>query len=211
MKIPRLIYAFTILLGLSTHSISHATENCSPTSDATPLHLTYPASSDLTQLVDVQFEIVGDLLKAHFNVRTTVINAKENLATNEYPYQHDVVELFISVSGMNSDHFPYYEFEVSPFDQTLQVQILSLKKPFINNVSMGLQHFATKTSDGWEADIMIPLSNLKWDGQISKIIGNAYSIQGASPSRSFWGLFLPPQSKPNFHQPQYFKPFFKCE
>ncbi len=211
MKSNKFLIAFILLLTAGFSTRVRASESCQTLSAEVPLHLTYPAQSGLMNPVDVRFEISGNLLKAHFNVRAAIINAKDVLGPNEYPYQHDVVEIFLSVAGPESDHLPYYEFEVSPLGQTFQVEILNLKKPFINNVATGLQHVTAKTSEGWSADLIIPLANLKWDGQTSHIIGNAYAIQGVSPARSFWSLFLPPQLKPNFHQPQYFKPFFKCE
>ena len=209
-KFSLIAAAFTLLTTSSLSQVAKA-ETCNLTSATQNLHLVYPAKSLLRNPVDVTFTLDHNLLKAHFNVRTKQINAKDPLAANEYPYQHDVVELFVSVAGPQGDHMPYYEFEVSPKDQSFQVKILDLKKPFQDNVQMGLEHAAHRTPTGWSADLNIPLENLNWDGRASQIIGNAYAIQGTSPNRSYCGLTLPTEVKPNFHKPQFFKPLFSCQ
>ena len=175
-----------------------------------PLHLTYPAKSNLQQPVAVQFALEGDLLHARFEIKNPSINAKRVLAKGEYPYQHDVVELFLSVNSSASPNLPYYEFELSPYDQTFNVQILDLHKPFINNIDIGSTHHAEIIPGGWRGQLTIPLKNIGWSGDVSKITGNAYAITGASPQRSYWSLSIPQQPKPNFHQPQFFRPLVKC-
>ncbi len=174
------------------------------------LQLSYPAQSPLRQPVDVQFELNGDVLSIFFEVRSSAINAKPTLGPGEYPFQHDVVELFISAGGRGSP-MPYYEIELSPYDQIFEVRIDDLKKPFINNIDMGIEHEVKRTPTGWTAQMSIPLEGLNWNGDPASIIGNAYAIQGRAPSRSYWSLSLPHQLKPNFHQPQFFKPLLSCE
>lgn len=186
-------------------------QTCSSGEQALPLRLTYPAQAPLKNPVDVRFALDGSNLLVHFEVRTPEINAKPQLGPKEYPYQHDVVEVFVSVAGMESAHVPYYEFELSPYNQTFQVKIVDLKKPFIDGVDMGLQHKTAKTAQGWSGDMLIPLEKLGWDGDPSKVIGNAYAIFGKTGARSFWSLSIPPQAKPNFHKPEFFKPLLKCE
>ena len=44
------------------------------------------------------------------------------MALRQFPYMFDVVELFVTFSETG---FPYYEFEVSPYNQTFQVRIVS--------------------------------------------------------------------------------------
>jgi len=58
--------------------------------------------------------------------------------------------------------------------------------------------------------LKVPLKPLGWDGDPSKIRGNLYSILGQGQARSYWSVFLPKAAKPNFHQPQYFKPLLLC-
>lgn len=163
------------------------------------------AATSLRDPVDVRISLEGDTLLAEFEVRTAEINAKKVLEKNEYPYQYDVVELFVSVTGANAKNLPYYEFELSPYDQTFQVIIKDPKKPFIEGVDLGLQHSVKRTTLGWTGEMRIPLKKLGWQGDPRTLTGNAYAILGKSP-RSFWSLFLPKQDKPRFHKPEFFKP-----
>ncbi|MDG0817105.1 carbohydrate-binding family 9-like protein [Bdellovibrio svalbardensis] len=200
----------SVVLGaiLLSTSLVQASD-CTNVQAVQSLQLSYPAQSILTQPVDVQFRLDGEMLIAQFEVRSDVINAKEKLGPKEYPYQGDVVELFISVSG-NASSMPYYEFELSPYNNTFEVRVDDLKKPFVENINMGMVHQVLRTETGWKAEMGIPLRNLGWNGDPSLIVGNAYSILGKSPGRSFWSLSLPPQVKPNFHKPEFFKPLLIC-
>jgi len=116
------------------------------------------------------------------------------------------VELFVTFSDSG---FPYYEFEVSPYDQTFQVRIVSAKQ-HQEGVDLGLTSTATMEKGGWSAELKIPLKPLGWDGDPSKIRGNLYSILGQGRARSYWSVFLPKAAKANFHQPQYFQPLPSC-
>ena len=178
------------------------------TTAPTALHLSYPAKSNLVRPAAVQFKLEGDVLHAHFEVKNRNINAKKVLAPNEFPYQHDVVELFLSVNG--PANLPYFEFELSPYDQTFNVQINDLHKPFIDNINVGSLHHAEIIPGGWRGDLAIPLKAIGWDGNPAKITGNAYAITGIAPHRSYWSLSIPQQPKPNFHQPQFFRPLVQC-
>lgn len=198
---------FSATLLLAT-SFAHAGE-CVDKRDSQMLTLAYPAESALVQPVDVQFQLEGDTLFAQFDVRSDEINAKPVLGPKEYPYQGDVVELFISVSD-TTDPLPYYEFELSPFDNTFEVRVDSLRKAFAEGLHMGIQHHVERSDKGWQATLAIPLRNLGWKGDVSVIRGNAYSILGKSPNRSYWSLYLPKQIKPNFHKPEFFRKLL-CE
>lgn len=200
-------YAALVLLLVSP---SLQASDCFQLQSKQLLRLTTPATSRLVRPVDVQFQLKDNLLIADFEVRTPTINAKEKLGPNEYPYQGDVVELFVSVAG-RADGLPYFEFQVSPYGNTMQVRVDDLKKPFINNLNMGLEHQAIRTASGWKAQMIIPLNNLGWDGDPQKIVGNAYSILGVKGQRSFYSLSLPVQEKASFHKPQFFKPLLKCD
>ena len=169
------------------------------------LHLVSPQKSELSEPVKIQIALENSILHARFEVKTSEINGKEHLGKDEYPYQFDVVELFVSVVGLEGGRVPYYEFEVSPYNEDFQVRIIDLKKTFQEGLQLGLQHYVERTKDGWIADLWIPLENLNWNYDPSKIVGNAYAILGKKPNRSFWSLSLPPMNKPNFHQPQYFQ------
>ena len=177
-------------------------------SDATAseLLLVTPATSSLKNSVQVHVSLTDDALIARFAVSAPTLNAKKVLGPNEYPYQFDVVELFVTFSDSG---FPYYEFEVSPYNQTFQVRIVSAKQ-HQEGVDLGLTSTAAVVTGGWNAELTIPLKPLGWDGDPSKIRGNFYSILGQGRSRSYWSAFLPKAKKPNFHQPQYFQPLPSC-
>ena len=177
-------------------------------SDATAceLSLVTPATSSLKNPVEAHVSLTDDALITRFSVLGPTLNAKKVLGPNEYPYQFDVVELFVTFSDSG---FPYYEFEVSPYNQTFQVRIVSAKK-HQEGVDLGLTSTAAVVTGGWNAELTIPLKPLGWDGDPSKIRGNFYSILGQGRSRSYWSAFLPKAKKPNFHQPQYFQPLPSC-
>jgi hypothetical protein len=172
---------------------------------ACELSLVTPVTSALTNPVGAHVSLSDDVLIAGFSVLAPSLNAKKVLAAAEYPYQFDVVELFVTFSDSG---FPYYEFEVSPYNQTFQVRILSAKQ-HQEGVYLGLTSTATMAAGGWNAELKIPLKSLGWDGNPEKIRGNFYSTLGKSP-RSYWSTFLPKAKKPDFHQPQYFQPLLSC-
>jgi hypothetical protein len=173
---------------------------------ACDLSLVAPATSALKNPVQVQASLAGDALAVRFSVSASSLNAKNVLGPKEYPYQFDVVELFVTFSQSG---FPYFEFEVSPYNQTFQVRIVSAKE-HQEGVDLGLSSTAVITTDGWKAELTIPLKPLGWDGDPSKISGNFYSILGPAHERSYWSAFLPRAAKANFHQVQYFKSLLRC-
>ncbi len=173
---------------------------------ACDLSLVAPATSALKNPVQVQASLVGDALAVRFSVSASSMNAKKVLGPKEYPYQFDVVELFVTFSQSG---FPYFEFEVSPYNQTLQVRIVGAKEHH-EGVDLGLSSTAVIKTDGWKAELTIPLKPLGWDGDPSRIRGNFYSVLGPANERSYWSAFLPRAAKANFHQVQYFRPLLRC-
>ena len=200
------------------------------------LDLVYPATSSFKNPVTVGFHLQGDELVAQFKVRNPnpavrsgqpdTVNPTENL------YESEIVELFVSVTGMpagplsanpavqrfgtRDEIFPYYEFEVSPRNEFLEVRVLSPKKAtgdhrFDSTFKSGMAHSASRNDTGWEAEMRIPLKNLKWDGDPMKVTGNAFAILGPSGSRSYWSLFLPRQAHADFHKPRYFERLLTLE
>ncbi|WP_298261397.1 carbohydrate-binding family 9-like protein [Bradyrhizobium sp.] len=173
---------------------------------ACELSLVAPATSVLKKPVQVQASLTGDTLIVRFSVSTPSLNAKKALDAGEYPYQFDVVEVFVTFSDSG---FPYFEFEVSPYNQTFQVKIVSAKE-HQEGVDLGLTSTATIATGGWKAELNIPLKSLGWDGDPEDIGGNFYSVLGPVKERSYWSTFLPKAAKADFHQPQQFKPLLQC-
>lgn len=173
---------------------------------ACDLSLVAPATSTLKNPVQAYASLLDDTLTVHFSISTPSLNAKKVLAAGEYPYQFDVVELFVTFSGSG---FPYFEFEVSPYNQTFQVRIVSAKE-HREGVDLGLTSTAVVVAGGWDAEFKIPLKPLGWGGDPANLRGNLYSVLGPSGQRSYWSAFLPKAAKADFHQPQYFKPLLQC-
>ena len=148
-----------------------------------------------------------DTLVATFKITTRSIVAKPQLAHNEYPYQYDVVEIF--VRNAKSESPGYYEFEVSPYNQGLQVNIVKPRQEYYFGVQNGYTHSANMVAGGWEAEMRIPLASLGWDGsQPLELIGNVYAALGEGDGRVYWSLFELPGGTPDFHVPGAFRPLF---
>jgi len=174
---------------------------------ACELSLVAPEKSALKNPVEVKVSLADGALTARFSVSAPSLNAKRVLGPQEHPYMFDVVELFVTFSETG---FPYYEFEVSPHNQTFQVKTIS-RTMHQEGVDLGLVSSATIASGGWSAELKIPLMPLGWDGDPRKLRGNFFSILERAPKRSFWSSFLPPAKTANFHQPQFFQQLLQCE
>jgi hypothetical protein len=172
---------------------------------ACELTLVTPATSFLKHPVQADAALADDTLSVRFAVSNPTLNAKKTLGPGEYPYQFDVVELFVTFSDTG---FPYFEFDVSPFNQTFQVRIASAKQHH-EGVDLGLTSSAAIVPGGWTADLKIPVKSLGWDGDPGKIRGNFYATLGRG-QRSYWSTFLPKAVRANFHQPEYFTPLLQC-
>lgn len=172
---------------------------------AESLRLVSPAKSELKNPIDVQFAIEGNTLYARFAVKAKKLNVNPKPKSDEPPYQNDVVEVFVSVSG--NERSPYYEYELSPLNQTYTVRVEDPKKPFKEGLDLGLQSKTTPTNEGWIGEMWIPLDRIGYNGDPKTIYGNFYAIQGFPP-RSFWSLWLPPAKKAKFHQPEFFRQMF---
>lgn len=194
------------------------------------LDLVYPAASSFHSPVKVAFHLENDELVAQFHVQNPTPAVRPTPPETTKPtanlYDWEVVELFVSVSGMpegplsvdpaiqrfgtRDEIFPYFEFEVSPRNEYLEIKVLSPRQAsgedrFDDTFQSGMKHAASTGPTGWQAEMRIPLKNLGWDGDPMKVTGNAFAILGPSGSRSYWSLFLPRQAHVDFHKPRYFE------
>jgi hypothetical protein len=180
----------------------------SSSAQACELSLVAPPKSTLKKPIQVRASLAGDILTASYLVTAQTVNATKVLEPGQYPYMFDVVELFMTFSATG---YPYFEFEVSPYNQSFQVRILTHAQ-HQEGVDLGLVSTAiVQPGSGWSAELKIPLKSLGWDGDAKKIRGNFYSILGRSSTRSYWSTFLPRAKKANFHQPQFFQPLLQCD
>jgi hypothetical protein len=175
---------------------------------ACDLSLVAPAKSVLNEPIQVKASLADDIMTASYSVNAPSLNATKVLGSEQYPYMFDVVELFVTFSETG---YPYFEFEVSPYNQTFQVRILTHAQ-HQEGVDLGLASTAIiRPGSGWSAELKIPLKPLGWDGDPKKIRGNFYSVLGRGSKRSYWSTFLPRAKKADFHQPQFFQALLQCE
>jgi hypothetical protein len=171
------------------------------------LNLINPASPTSGEGVKVDFSRRGDTLIVHFDVKTAKVNPKINPAEL---YNGDVVEIFLNTTASKGLR-PYYEFEVSPYDQQLLVKITEVGGKAHFDEAWKLKSFTHSVSvhpgKGWEATMQIPLKDIGWDGTVENISGNAFCILGVKGQRRYYSLNLPKQDKPSFHKPEFFRPF----
>jgi hypothetical protein len=154
--------------------------------------------------VSVEFEADARALTARFEVRSSIApRTRPDLAlgTSQWGlWEWDVVELFVRGQGAH-----YYEFQVSPLGQHFELKILEPRKRWDRDWTSGLRASATPEPWGWRGRLEIPLQAL--DGQDPEALeGGAFAILGAPGSKSYFGLYLPEQAKPDFHLPERFQP-----
>lgn len=154
--------------------------------------------------VEVQLHCTKTQLVAQFEVREQPIRANPAFSTESSQWglwEWDVVELFVQASAAAPT---YYEFQVSPLGQFFELEIFEPRKRFNRDFASGFRaHAKTLSSADWNAELVIPLRAIGWDGDPQSLKGNAFAVL----SSTYWSLFLPPQQKPDFHLPQYFKAF----
>jgi hypothetical protein len=174
---------------------------------ACDLSLVAPAESALKKPVQVKASLAGGIMTTTYSVTAPSLNATKVFGPGQYPYMFDVVELFVTFSETG---YPYFEFEVSPYNQNFQVRILTHTQ-HQEGVDLGLVSTATiRPVSGWDAELKTPLNPLGWDGHPKKIRGNFYSILGRGSTRSYWSTFLPRAKHADFHQPQFFQTLLQC-
>src|SRR5262249_51476427 len=94
-----------------------------------PLKYSNPSySNSKSSPVSVSFERAKDELIARFQIASNAIHAKEKLEAGEYPYDFDVVEVFVTADQSALPR--YFEFEVSPHNQGLQVNVIKPRQEF---------------------------------------------------------------------------------
>jgi hypothetical protein len=179
-------------------------------SETTPqtLHLVFPVDGQEGEATRVRYSLTDDTLIVTYEVTTRDINPEKISGTEIY--NGNVVELFICTTAKpGQTPRPYYEFEVSPYNQELQV-LIDINGKFNEKWNTGtFRHSAAIQAGrpGWDAVMEIPLRELGWTGDPATITGNAFAILGAKGVRRFYSAYLPQQQKLNFHQPEFFKPF----
>jgi hypothetical protein len=173
----------------------------------------HPSMKDIPHIPTLELRLKDGVLKAKFEVFTPPqqINGKKTLGPGEFPYQFDVVEIFIRTAGEGVENVTYYETELTPYDQTyeLTLQWKNGKKSVLHDHQKIMTRAkATIKENSWIGEIEIPLKAIGLPEDTKDLVGNAYVIAGPTEQQVYWSVFLPPQQKPNFHKPEHFKPLF---
>lgn len=174
------------------------------------LKLVHPEESTFKNPVTVQWNLDGKNLIVHFDVDAPVVHQKKTFGPKDYPFQFDVVEIFVAVNDPKEKDFSYFEFELTPNKQTYDVRIdfINGKKQPAVEIQKNVEVGVSVSPKNWSGSFIIPLNELGWKGNPQFLRGNFYAIIGKAP-RTYWSSFLPPQQKANFHKPEHFKPLFK--
>lgn len=169
--------------------------------------------------VSYDYEVTKKSLILVFKVKGTEKVFGESYRPKDKPafalWEMDVVEFF----GRYKDQQSYFEFQVSPYGQFFELEILEPRKKINLEYKSGITKkvkLAANKKD-WEAKIEIPLLSLTHDKTDVKnevpILGNFFAILGQPMNRFYFSSFLPvnihsetgEKVKPDFHQPKYFE------
>jgi len=141
-----------------------------------------------------------------------VLNIYEGEGTSKERWElwnRDVVEVFLNPDPRRPLH--YYEFEVSPNNQWIDLEINKEKEPFNEaGWDSGFEHATRVDSKNhlWTCEMKISLKSLRVDGlrpgQEWRL--NLYRADGPGDDsqRRFMSWSPNPGSKPSFHQPEGF-------
>lgn len=189
---------------------SHASPTCVPTSDGLLLNLVNPAKTSFVNPVQTHWQLDQNILRVHFEVNAPVLHKKDVYGPNDYPFQYDVVEVFIAVNDPKEHKITYYEYEITPLNQVYNLRLDVVEGKRISTDLPKIDARAKVEGPRWSATLNIPLDSIGWNGDVSFLRGNFYAIIGKKP-RTYWSAFLPPQTKANFHKPEFFQSLFDCQ
>ncbi len=175
-----------------------------------PLRLIHPIAAPVPAAqVSCGFSLRGSLLKAEFQVRgvepLSLLEGLQGPGPHWGVWEGDVVEVFLRVGGSE-----YFEFVLSPLDQPFELQIFEPRKRVNREFRSGFRHGARcenaqpNGAQDWSAWMEVDLDRLGWAGGRDDLTGNAFAILGRPDARRYFSLFLPPQTVPDYHLPEYF-------
>ncbi|OGR03804.1 MAG: hypothetical protein A2511_05580 [Deltaproteobacteria bacterium RIFOXYD12_FULL_50_9] len=110
-------------------------------------------------------------------------------------WEYEVVELFLS-----GDDDRYLEIEFGPHGHFLVLQLAGIRN--VTKKLLPMAYATQITGSCWQATAHLPLSSLPTNP--NRI--NAYAIHGSGKDRRYLAAFPVPGYKPDFHQPQFFRP-----
>lgn len=172
-----------------------------------PLNQVHPFAESGAS-VCVGWELASDRLVARFEVEGSqlVVNPDPPRGRSAWGlWETDVVEIFVRARAAEDR---YFEFQVSPLGQHFELEIFEPRKRFNQDYASGGVFEAQTAAKGWSARIEVPLRALEWDGHRESLVGGAFACLGPKEARTYWGLWLPKQEKPDFHLPEHFRRLF---
>jgi hypothetical protein len=149
-------------------------------------------------------------LSLHFAVESESIFADPDFPKHKSCWglwNMDVVEFYGSLEG--NPH--YYEFQVSPYNQYCELEIIRHHKELNLSYKSNFIHVTKLNSDhtSWEATLNIPIKSLAGNNnelRDAHMCGNFFAILGYPGKRCYFSAFLPKTKKsPDFHQAEYFR------
>lgn len=186
------------------------TQKYRPLFSSSTLHLVNPPQSSLKSPVTVDYRLDKTDLLVSFFVNTPVLYKKEVYTPGiDYPYEFDVVEVFLTFDDVAASCFSYFEYELTPLGQTYHLRLDVKEGTRLSEELPKIPTQASMTDRSWEAHFRIPLESFGQTMDLAKLKGNFYAILGETP-RTYWSSFLPQQNKANFHKPEFFKNLFEC-
>lgn len=160
----------------------------------------------------VQFHtsLDGNFLKVDFRIANAKLNAKATYPKDRPVWglwDSDVCELFIS-SAQSEDAIVgarYFEFQVSPFAQYFELEILEPRVKWNEEFRSGVEYSAAvRTTQAWSCSLKLDLQKLGLD-PTKPVYGNLCSCLLREPHRAYMALNHAENQKPDYHRYENFK------
>lgn len=112
-------------------------------------------------------------------------------------WEFEVVELFLA-----NRHGRYLELEFGPHGHYLALGFAGIRRRMAGEIILHYQ--ADIDGSTWQGRAWVPKAALPPG---PGLLVNAYAIHGVGPARRYLAAFPVPGTRPDFHQPRYFRPW----
>jgi len=109
-------------------------------------------------------------------------------------WERDVFEIFLKD---NSNDSLYYEFQVSPSENTFHLGIIRPRELYFTPLNIEWKHTYRVQDSLWSGQVILP-------GDKFVPEGNIHACLGLPGQREFYGLCNNPENEPDFHRPELF-------